>query len=60
MNVADPAIYIFSGMIPIEAEIHLKALTLFGNITRAEKNIVEWRIAEAASHKNKPKSQLVH
>jgi hypothetical protein len=30
-------IYIYSGMIPIEDEIHLKALTLFGNITRAEK-----------------------
>ena len=43
-------IYIFSGMIPIEAEIHLKALTLFGNITRAEKNTVEWRIAERQLH----------
>ena len=37
-------------MIPIEDEIHLKALTLFGNITRAEKNTVEWRIAERQLH----------
>ncbi|CAC5419306.1 unnamed protein product [Mytilus coruscus] len=28
------------------AEIHLKALTLFGNITRANKTSVEWRLAE--------------
>ncbi|CAG2213828.1 unnamed protein product [Mytilus edulis] len=33
-------------MLPIEAEIHLKALTLFGNITRANKTSVEWRLAE--------------
>lgn len=46
MNVADPAIYILSGMMPIEAEIHLKALNLYGNITRADKNTTEWRVAE--------------
>ena len=50
MNVADPEIYIFSGMTPIEAEIHLKALTLFGNITRDENTTVEWRIAERQFH----------
>ncbi|CAG2195799.1 unnamed protein product [Mytilus edulis] len=33
-------------MLPIEAEIHLKALTLFGNITRANKTSVEWRLTE--------------
>jgi hypothetical protein len=37
-------------IIPIEAEIHLKALTLFGNITRAEKPTVEWHIAERQLH----------
>jgi hypothetical protein len=53
VNVADQAIYIFSGMIPIEAEIHLKALTLFGNITRAEKPHSRMAYSrEAASHKN--------
>jgi len=34
-NVADPAIDILSGLLPIEAEIHIKAITLFGNITRS-------------------------
>ena len=36
INVADPAIYTLSGLLPIEAEIHTKALTFFGNITRSE------------------------
>jgi hypothetical protein len=36
INVADPAIYILSGLLPIEAEIHIKVLTFFGNITRSE------------------------
>jgi DNA-binding CsgD family transcriptional regulator len=31
INVADPAIYILSGLLPIEAEIHIKVLTFFGN-----------------------------
>ena len=52
MNVADPEIYIFSGMTPIEAEIHLKALTLFGNITRDENTTVEWRIAKNSQQQN--------
>ncbi|CAC5384795.1 unnamed protein product [Mytilus coruscus] len=46
-QTADSAIYTVSGMLPIEAEIHLKALTLFGNITRANKTSVEWRLAES-------------
>ncbi|VDI27647.1 Hypothetical predicted protein [Mytilus galloprovincialis] len=45
-NTADPAIYILSGMIPIEAELHIKILTLFGTISRSEKTSNEWRIAE--------------
>jgi hypothetical protein len=36
INVADPAIYILSGLLPIEAEIHIKVLTFFRNITRSE------------------------
>ena len=45
-NTADPTIYILSGMIPIEAELHIKILTLFGTISRSEKTSNEWRIAE--------------
>ncbi|VDI19068.1 Hypothetical predicted protein [Mytilus galloprovincialis] len=40
-NTADPGVYILSGSLPIEAELHLKALTLFGNITRADKSTIE-------------------
>ena len=47
INVADPAInYILSGLLPIEAEIHIKALTFFGSITRSEDTSIEWRLAE--------------
>ncbi|CAC5388658.1 unnamed protein product [Mytilus coruscus] len=45
-NTADPAVYILSGSLPIEAELHLKALSLFGKITRADKSTIEWRLAE--------------
>jgi hypothetical protein len=33
INVADPAVYMISGLLPLEAEIHTKDLTMFGNIT---------------------------
>ena len=46
INVADPAISILSGLLPIEAEIHIKVLTFFGNITRSEHTSIEWRLAE--------------
>ena len=46
INVADPAIYILSGLLPIEAEIHIKVLTFFGNIARSEHTSIEWRLAE--------------
>jgi hypothetical protein len=38
INVADPAVYMISGLLPLEAEIHTKVFTMFGNITRAHKN----------------------
>ena len=45
-NVADISIYILSGLLLIEAEIHLKALSLFGNITRTKRSSVEWKLAD--------------
>jgi hypothetical protein len=36
INVADPAVFILAGTLPIEAEMHIKAITLYGNITRAK------------------------
>lgn len=45
-NIGNPAIYILSGLLPIEAVIELQALSMFGNITRSDRNSVEWRLAE--------------
>jgi hypothetical protein len=44
--VADPAVFILAGTLPIEAEMHIKAITLYCNITRAEKSSIEWKLAE--------------
>ncbi len=38
-TVANPAVYILSGTIPIEAYIHKRSLTLFGNICRLENSV---------------------
>ena len=35
MNTAVPAIYIISGLMPAEAEIHKRAINLFGSIWRS-------------------------
>ncbi|CAC5392641.1 unnamed protein product [Mytilus coruscus] len=42
----DSAVYTLSGLLPIEAEIHVKAINLFGNISRAKCDSIEWRLAE--------------
>jgi hypothetical protein len=39
-----------SGLLPLEAEIHTKVFTMFGNITRAHKNSTEWKLAERQLH----------
>jgi hypothetical protein len=30
INIADPAIYIISGILPAEAEVHKRAIILYG------------------------------
>ena len=45
-NVADPAVYIFSDVLPAEAMIHLGILSLFGNITRLTENAIEYNLAK--------------
>ena len=50
INVADPAVYMISGLLPLETEIHTKVFTMFGNITRAHKNSTEWKLAERQLH----------
>lgn len=39
-NTPDPAIYILTGLLPIEAQIHVKALTLFGNVCRQDETCI--------------------
>ena len=39
-NVADPAIYIIAGALPVEAIIHTRAMTLFGSISRLEESSI--------------------
>ena len=45
INTADSAVYILSGLLPIEAQIDKKILTLFNNICRQEDSSVEKQIA---------------
>ncbi|MES9884980.1 MAG: reverse transcriptase family protein [Sedimenticola sp.] len=45
-TVANPAVYILSGTIPVEGTIHKRALTLFGNISRLQDESLEKQIAE--------------
>lgn len=40
-NTADPAIYLLSGTLPIEAIVHKRMLSLFGNITRLSEASIE-------------------
>ena len=41
----DPAIYILTGILPIEAQIHLKALVFFNNVCHQEESSIERRLA---------------
>ncbi|MES9904479.1 MAG: reverse transcriptase domain-containing protein [Sedimenticola sp.] len=45
-HTADPAVYMLSGFLPIEACIHKKILSLFGNITRSPNTSIEKQLAE--------------
>ena len=44
-NVADPAIYIISGSLPVEAIIHTRALSLYGSVARLAEESVEKQLA---------------
>jgi hypothetical protein len=46
INTAEPTFYIISGLLPTEAEVHKRAITLFGCICRSGKTSTEWKIAE--------------
>ena len=44
-NVPDPALYIISGLLPVQAQIDIKCLTLFNNICRQNDDTLEKRLA---------------
>ena len=44
-TVADPAVYVLTGTIPIETVVHKRALTLFGSICRLGDDSVEKQLA---------------
>ena len=45
-NVADPAVYIISGTLPMEAMIHKRIVSLFRNINRLTENVIEYNLAK--------------
>jgi hypothetical protein len=46
INIADPAIYVITALLPAEAEVHKRAIILYGCICRSGKTATEWKIAE--------------
>ena len=44
-QTADPVIYILSGLLPIEGQIHIKTLNFFNNICWLPENTIEKRLA---------------
>ena len=45
-TVADPAVYLLSGVLQVEAVIHKRILSLFGNITRLPNESAELQLAK--------------
>ena len=41
----DPAIYVLTGFLPVEAQVDMKILTFFNNICRQKEDSLEKRIA---------------
>lgn len=44
-NTADAAVYVLTGILPVEARIHIKALTFFNNICNQTENSIEKKLA---------------
>jgi hypothetical protein len=44
-RTADPAVYMLSGLLPVEAQIHIRALGLFNNICNQAEDSVEKTLA---------------
>ena len=44
-NTPDPAIYILSGILPIEAQIHIKVLNFYNNVCNQAETSIEKQLA---------------
>ena len=44
-NAPEPALYVISGLLPVQAQIDITCLTLFNNICRQDDDTVEKRLA---------------
>ena len=56
INVADPAVFILDGTLPIEAEIHMKAITLYIYIwqhNKSKKVVYRMEACRKATHRIK-------
>jgi len=51
-NAPDSAIYLLTGFLPVEAQIHKKALQLFNNITNQSEESIEKRLARLKAISN--------
>jgi hypothetical protein len=40
-NTPDPAVYLLSGTLPVEAQLHIRALSYFNNICNQEEKSIE-------------------
>jgi hypothetical protein len=44
-NTPDPAVYLLSGKLPVEAQLHIRALHFFNNICNQEEKSIEKLLA---------------
>lgn len=60
-NTADVAVYLLSGLLPVEARIHLKVLIFFNNICNQSEDSIEKRLArrQCAVKSNKSNSWFI-
>ena len=56
-KTADPAIYILTGIIPIEGVVHKGALTEFGNVCKLQEDSIEKQLARRQLSVKGEKSQ---
>jgi hypothetical protein len=59
MSCPDPAVYILTGILPIEAHIHIKALTFFNNVCHQDEKNTEKKLTSGQSLLISPTRSIV-